>query len=205
MSHFLQDLKFGLRMAQKNAGFSAVAVLVLACAIGGTSAMFTVLNVLVLRPIYAKDPAQLVRLYGKADKPEGGYRSFSYANFEAIRARNESFADVLAFTEAMVGVNEGDLTRRTFAMLVSANYFSTLGVELAQGRTYSAEEQRPGSSVPVVIVSHSYWERTGSDPALIGKKVRINSHPYEVIGITKPFFTGITVLLSPEFCCPWLI
>lgn len=202
MNSFLQDLRFGLRMAVKNPGFSAVAILVLALAIGGTSAMFTILNVLVLRPINAQEPKQLVRFYAREKKPEMNYRSFSYAGYQFFRQENDCFSDILAFTEAMLGVNEGDLTRRTFALMVSANYFSALGVPLAQGRAFSEAEERPGSAVPVVIVSHAYWERTGSDPDLIGKQVRINGRLFEVVGITRPFFTGITVLISPEFWLP---
>ena len=111
---FLQDLKFGLRMMRRSPGFTAVAVLVLTLGIGGTAAMFGIINTLVWRPIAAKEPARLVRVYSKDKKPTGGYRGFSYPNFTEVREKNSAFTDVAAFGVCMVGVNEGDLIRKTF-------------------------------------------------------------------------------------------
>lgn len=199
---FLQDLRYGWRMACKSPGFSLVAILVLSLAIGGTTAMFSLINTLVLRPIDANKPEQLVRFYGKEKKPSGAYRGFSFLNYKDIAARNDAFVSVAAFSEAMVGVNEGELTRRTFSAMVSANYFETFGVPLAAGRPFTAEEERPGSASPVVIVSHSHWERMGGDPGFVGKTIRINGRPFEVVGITRPYFTGVTALITPEFFFP---
>lgn len=199
---FFQDFRYGLRMALKNPGFTVIAVLVLSLAIGGTTAMFTVVNAVALRPIDARQPEQLVRFYGKENKPSGAYRGFSYLNYRDIAAGNEALSDVAAFAEAMVGLKEGDLTRRTFSVMVSANYFNVFGVPLSSGRTFTLEEERPGSAVPVVIVSHAYWKKTGADPQILGKKIRINAMLFEVVGITRPFFTGATALITPEFFLP---
>ena len=139
---FLQDLKFGLRMMRRSPGFTAVAVLVLMLGIGGTAAMFGIVNTLVWRPITAKEPERLVPVYSKDKKPTGGYRSFSYPNLTEVREKNSAFTDVAAFTVCMVGVNEGDLIRKTFSFLVSANYFDTFGVRLSKGRGFLPEEAR---------------------------------------------------------------
>jgi predicted permease len=102
----------------------------------------------------------------------------------------------------MVGVTEGETTRRCFGALVSANYFKTFGVQLAGGREFLPEDERPGSAVPVVIVSHNYWKRTGADPAMVGRMVRINSRTFQVVGIAPEFFTGTTSVFSPDFWLP---
>jgi len=146
---FLQDIKFGLRMMRRSPGFTAVAVLVLTLGIGGTAAMFGIINALVWRPIAAQEPARLVRIYSKDKKPTGGYRSFSYQNYTEVREKNSAFTDVAAFSVCMVGVNEGDLIRKTFTFLASANYFDTFGVRLWKGRAFLPAEEKPGSAIPV--------------------------------------------------------
>ena len=175
--NFLQDIKFGLRMMRRSPGFTAVAVLVLTLGMGGTAAMFGIINTLVWRPISAKEPNRLVRIYSKDKKPAGGYRSFSYQNFTAVREQTSAFSDVAGFTMCMVGVNEGDLIRKTFSFLASANYFDTFGVRLPKGRAFLPEEEKPGSAIPVVIVSHNYWRKRNSDPDLIGKTTRRSGTP----------------------------
>ena len=199
---FIQDLKFGLRMMRRSPGFTAVAVLVLTLGIGGTAAMFGIINTLVWRPIAAKEPARLVRVYSKDKKPAGGYRGFSYPNFTEVREKNSAFTDVAAFGVCMVGVNEGDLIRKTFTFLISANYFDTFGVRLPVGRAFLPEEEKPGSAIPVVIVSHNYWRKAGSDPALVGKTIRLNSRAFTVVGIAPETFTGTSAMFSPEFWLP---
>jgi predicted permease len=199
---FLQDLKFGLRMMRRSPGFTAVAVLVLMLGIGGTAAMFGIINTLVWRPIAAQEPARLVRVYSKDKKPTGGYRSFSYQNFTEVREKNSAFTDVAAFSVCMVGVNEGDLIRKTFSFLVSANYFDTFGVRLPKGRAFLPEEEKPGSAIPVAIASHNYWRKAGSDPDLVGKTIRLNSRAFTVVGIAPEDFTGTSAMFSPEFWLP---
>ena len=93
-------------------------------------------------------------------------------------------------------------TRRAFADVISSNYFSTLGVQLSRGRAFSAEEERPGSGLPVAIVSYPYWRRAGSDPDLVGKTVRVNGRLFTIVGITAAGFSGTTALVSPELYLP---
>ena len=111
----MNDLRYAVRMLCKNPVFTAVAVVVLALAIGGNSAMFSVVNALVLRPLTAKNPEALVGCYSREDKPQGSYRSFSYPNYLDLREQNTVFTSLLAHTVTMVGVGEGDTTRRAFA------------------------------------------------------------------------------------------
>ena len=117
MSTLTNDIKYGFRQLRKNPGFSVTALIVLALAIGGTTAMFTLVNALLLRPLPAKNPEQLVRLYAKENRPGGRYRSFSYPNMVDIRQTNDAFSHVSGFTITLLGITEGDITRRTMAAL----------------------------------------------------------------------------------------
>ena len=117
-------------MARKNPGFTVLAGLILALGIGANSAIFSIVNTLVLKFMAVQNPEQLVGCFSKNTKIPDSYRQFSYPNFKDLQQRNEAFSDLMAHTIAMVGITEGDTTRRSFAELVSANYFRTFGVEL---------------------------------------------------------------------------
>ena len=117
-------------------------------------------------------------------------RGFSYAAYADLRNTNDVFESVMAHTFALVGVRDGDATRRTFAAVVSSNYFTALGVRLAAGRPFSADEERPGAAIPVAIVSDGFWRRTGGDRALVGRTISVNATMVTVIGIAPPGFTG---------------
>jgi predicted permease len=196
------DLRIAIRTLARTPGFTAIAVLVLGLAIGGVTAMFTLVNAIALRPLSANQPRELVRFYSHEIKPDPAYRGFSYPNYIDLREQNQVCSSVAASTFALVGVEEGDLTRRSFAALVSANYFSTFGVALQGGREFLPEEEEPGSAIPVAIVSHGYWRRSGADPDLVGRPIHINARRFEVIGIAPEGFTGTTALFSPEFWLP---
>jgi predicted permease len=202
MNSIIQDLDFGLRMMRKTPGFTVVAVLVLTLAIGGTTAMFSIINALAFRPPAVRNPAELVRVYSRDEKAAGTYRDWSYPNYVDLRGQNTVFSDLAGFTLAAVGVNEGDLTRRCFAALVTANYFATFGVQMAAGRGFLPEEEKPGSEIPAVVVSTELWRRTGSDPALVGKTLRINSRTFQVVGIAPEHFAGTTALFSFDLWLP---
>jgi predicted permease len=202
MNTLLQDIRYALRQLRKSPGFSAVAIVVLALAIGGNTAIFTVVRELVFSPRPYPNEAQVVQLYTQGRKDPNAFRTFSYPIYREIREQNTVFSGVLAHNLTMVGVGEGEGSRRTFAAIVSSNYFSTLGVPLAQGRAFLPAEEQPGSAATVVIASHVYWEKTGKDPQLVGKTIRINERPFTVVGITPEHFTGTTMLFGPELYFP---
>ncbi len=196
-----QDVKFGVRMLAKNPAFTAIAVVVLGLGIGANAAIFCLVNAFLLRPMPVDKPEELVSCYNRNTK-DGGYRAFSYPEYRDIRSRNTALASLLAHDMAMIGLTEGDVTRRSFADIVSSNYFSTFGVRMFQGRDFLPAEEEPGSAIPVAIVSYRYWERAGRDPYLVGKAIRINSRPFTIVGITPEGFTGVFTLLSPEIWLP---
>ncbi len=201
MEDFTQDVRFGIRMLLKNPGFTAIAVLVLGLGIGANTAIFTLVNAFLLRPMAVRNPGELVSCYNK-DTGNSSYRAFSYPEYCDIRDRNTALSSLLAHDLAFVGITEGDATRRTFADIVSSNYFSTFGVRMFRGREFLPAEERPGSAASVAIVSYQYWNRTGQDPNLVGRTLRINSRLHTIVGIAPEGFTGVMALLSPEIWLP---
>ncbi len=204
MSNLLQDLRYSVRLLLKTPGFSLTAILVLALGIGANAAVFTLANVLLFRPAAGSDrPGRIVGIYSQDKTRPDSYRGFSYPAYADIRDRNASFSDVMAFSLSLVGVGEGETTRRTFAAAVTRNYFSTLGVDLASGRTFTPEEERPDSQAAVAIVSDQYWKRhADGGGSLLGRTIRVNSRPFEIVGVAPPGFTGTSVMVSPEVWVP---
>ncbi len=199
----LKDLKLSLRLLRRTPGFSLAAIALLGLGIGLNTGMFSVLHALAFsaRPFPQAD--QIVQLYSlDKKKPEDG-RAFSYPVYREIAARSDLFQGVLAHNLSMVGVGEGQETRRSFSAIVSSNYFGVLGVPLAQGRGFTADEERPGSNVAVVVASHPFWRRTGFDPELVGKTIRVNERPFTVVGIAPEGFTGTIMLLGPDLYFPF--
>jgi predicted permease len=194
MNSLLQQMRHGVRLLRKNPGFTAVAVLVLGLGIGANTAMFTLTNNFLFRPLAAADPEELVGCFSKDTRSPNSYRTFSYPNYVDIRDRNSAFTSLLAHDLALVGLTEGDTTRRVFADVASSNYFSTLGVQLFRGRAFTPEEERPGSSTAVVIVSYDFWRKRGESPDLLGQTLRINGRPFTIIGIAPVDFTGTTAV-----------
>jgi predicted permease len=202
MENLWEDLRYGVRMLVKNPGFTAVAVLVLAIGIGANTAIFSLVNSMLLRPIVAENPNELVAIYNKNTTRPDSYRGFSYPNYRDLREADTVFASLMAHDLTMVGLTEGEVTRRVFAEFGSSNYFETFGVSMFRGRGFLPEEEVPGSEIPVAIVSYEHWRRHGEDPDLVGKTVTANGRVLSIVGIAPKGFTGRTALLSPELYLP---
>ncbi len=199
----LQDLRYAVRLLRKSPGFTLVAVLILALGIGADSAIFSLVNALLLRPLGSvSQSGELVTLYAKDRTRPGVNPSFSFPNYQDIRERRDIFSSLLAQDMEQVGLTEGDSTRRVLAGIVTANYFSTLGTSLAAGRAFTPDEERPGSRIPVVVVSYAFWQRYDRDPNFVGRAFRINDQRFTVVGIAPAGFTGTLALMSPELWLP---
>ncbi len=201
MNNLLLDLRYAVRMLRKRPGFTAAAVMVLALGIGANTAIFSMVNAFLLKPLPVRQPAQLVGLYNRDTRKPDTYRAFSYPNYVDLREQNTVFSSVMAHNMAMVGLTEGERTRRVFADVVSANYFDTFGVPLFRGRGFTSVEERAGSAPPVAIVSYSFWQKRGAGDVL-GKSVRINGRQFTIIGITREGFSGTIAIVSPELYLP---
>src|SRR5213596_2858635 len=198
----VQDLRFAVRQLFKAPGFTIAAVTVLALGIGVNTAVFSLVNTLFFAPpAYAK-PHEMVQLFSQEKKDPKKFRGFSYPTYRDIREQNTVFSDAMAFNLALIGLGQKGDTRRTFAAVVSSNYFSVLGVPLARGRAFLPEEEMPGRDTPVVIVSYSYWKKHDLDPSMLGSQLLINGRPFTIVGITPKGFAGTMQILSPEVWLP---
>jgi predicted permease len=202
MSTLLQDLRFSLRFLAKTPGFTAAAIAVLALGIGVNAAIFSVAHDLLFSARPFPRAGEVVQLYTQDKTNPLRFRTFSYPTYRDIAEHNTVFSGVLAHNLTMVGIGEGEGSRRTFAAVVSSNYFSALEVPLVRGRSFTADEEKPGSAAPVAIASYLYWQKTGFDPALVGQTIRVNERPFTIIGITPPHFTGTMMLFGPELYFP---
>ena len=201
MSSLLRDLRYSVRVLGRAPGFAAVAVLVLAFGIGANTAVFSLVNTLLLQPRQGRIDSLVVVYNQDTTKPDS-YRDFSYPMYVDLRERGGVFQSLMAHTFALVGVRDGDATRRAFAGVVSSNYFSTLGVPLAIGRGFTPAEERPGAGVPVAVASYAAWRRAGLDPRFVGRTVRINATDFTVVGVAPRGFSGTMAIISPEWWFP---
>jgi predicted permease len=197
----LQDLRFGLRSFGKARGFTITAVSVLALGIGANTAIFSLVHALVLQPLPGRT-GDLVGLYSRDRTRPDSYREFSYPNYVDIRDRSGLFDGLMAHTFAMVGEPDGDRMKRSFVEVVSSNYFDTLGVHLATGRTFTSDEERPGARIPVVVVGYSRWKKENLDPGFVGQRLRINAEDFTVVGVAPEGFTGTMALVGPDLFLP---
>jgi predicted permease len=203
LESLVQDFRFAVRALRKSPGFTAAATLVLALGIGANGATFSLVNALLLRPLNGGHlRGEFVGLYsGHRTRPEL-FRAFSYPEYVDIRQQNDVFNDLLAESVARPGLTEGRLTRRVTAGLVSSNYFSTLGVEMAAGRAFTLDEERPGSAAAVVIVSHSYWRQHGLTPDIVGRSVTVSGHEMTIVGVAPQGFAGTMPVFAHDLWLP---
>ncbi len=198
----LQDFRFAFRQLFKARGFTAAAVVVLALGIGANTAIFSLVNTMLFQPPHYAKADEVVQVFSQDKKNPKTYRGFSYPTYLDIRERNSVFSGVMAHNLAMVGLGEEGSTRRAFTDVVSANYFTVMGVRPMQGRAFRPEEETPGRDAQVAIVSYNYWKKNGLNPAMLGSTITIDSRPFTVIGIMPLGYTGTTQIFAPEIWLP---
>jgi predicted permease len=201
MTSILQDVRLSLRVFLRQPGFALVAVLVLGLGIGANTTIFSLVNTLVLKPRLGAGE-ELISVYSKNRTEPDSFRSFSYDNFSDLRARTEIFASLSAHNPALVGISEGEATRRTFIDITTSDLFDTFDVGLLMGRSFTRDEERPGADIPVTILSHLGWTRMGSPTDVIGRTIRINQRHFTIVGVAPEGFSGTTSLVSPELWVP---
>jgi predicted permease len=209
--HFVQDLRFALRTLRKNPGFAAVTVLTLALGIGANTAIFSLLNAVLLRPLPVEKPEQLVLLgRGRAGGSSDDFAEtelYSYAFYGQVLQKNQVFSDLSAMLSLPLGMH-GLVAARTdlellHVQLVSGTYFRMLGVKPWLGRALTEAEDEPAGGHPVAMVSYSWWDqRFARDPAIVGKTVTFGSTVYTIVGVTPPGFFGTAVGQSPDVWIP---
>ncbi|MGI8431160.1 MAG: ABC transporter permease [Chthoniobacterales bacterium] len=198
----MNNFRFALRQLWKSPGFTFAAVIVLALGIGVNTAIFSLVNQMLFEPPSYQRPTEIVQLFSQDAKNPKSFRAFSYPTYRDIREQNSVFSGLLAHSGTVVGLGEKGNTRRADADIVSSNYFSVLGVSPALGRTFTAEEEKPGQNDRVAIVSDSYWQKNGRDPSLLGSSLLIDGRAFTVVGIMPEGFTGTTSVFSSEVWLP---
>jgi putative ABC transport system permease protein len=180
-----QDTAFALRQLAANPGFTLIAVLTLALGIGATTAIFSAVNAVVLKPLPLPQPERLAYVFGEwRDQPS----SVSVGNYVTIAAEQRVFASIGAMQFSSFNLSEGEAAERTIGARVTASFFDVFGVRPAHGRVFKGEEDQPGRE-QVVVLSHRLWSRRfGADPSIVGRDVRLNSQPYTVLGVMPAEF-----------------
>jgi predicted permease len=196
----LHDLRYGVRMLVKSPGFSLVALLSLALGIGANTAIFSLVNAVLLRPLPVADVASLASI-STTDQRNPGNLPLSHLNFKDLRSGNAVFTDMAAFTFSQVNYSAQGGSEQIPAQVVSGNYFALLGTQPALGRAFLPDED--AKATPVAIASHGFWERSlGSDPAIVGKTIVLNRTPFTVIGVAPKNFSGTLLGGGPAVWVP---
>ncbi|HEY7497578.1 MAG TPA: ABC transporter permease [Vicinamibacterales bacterium] len=196
----IQDFRYGLRMLVKSPAFTAIAVLSLALGIGANSAIFSLVNVALLKPIPVREPGRLAAVF-TTDQRNPGNLPLSHLNYKDLRDQNQVFTEMAAVTFAQVNWSRGTASEQIQIQVVSGNYFSLLGAPLLHGRSFHPEEDH--KATPVAVLSHGFWERSlGRDPDIVGKTVTLNRTPFTVIGVAAQGFTGTVLGGNPSMWVP---
>ena len=189
----LQDLRFGLRTMRNNPLLTMVTVLSLALGIGANTAIFSVVNALMLRPLPYREPDRLVKVYQAQPDPSKGMlpSRWSYPRFEVLREQSGSFISVAAVAQNSHNLTGTDDPERLQVEMVSASYFPLLGVEAAVGRVFTADEDRVPEANLVALLSYGFWQRRfGGDVQVIGNTIELDKNLFTVVGVLPPGFRG---------------
>jgi len=208
MESFIQDLRYGVRMLSKNPGFTFISVITLALGIGANTAIFSLMDAILLRSLSVSDPGSLVQFKWASGDSFGGFSSdgmsnldelpglrvatyFAPATYELMRTHNQTLTDLFAYAPIdQLNVNAGGQAEIASGQAVTGNYHQTLGVSPFLGRTMTSDDDRADAPA-VVILSYQYWKRRfGSDASVVGHQINVNNKPHIVIGVTPPAFMG---------------
>ena len=201
----LRDLKYTFRMLARTPGFTAVAVLTLALGIGANTAIFTLLDQVLLRLLPVKDPQQLVLLTmrGRHYGNNWGGNAISHPMFRDFRDHNDVFSDMFCRFPTSASLSIGQQAERVSVELVSGTYFSTLGIVPAIGRILSPEDDQVPSGHPFVVLNYNFWKtRFAGDPQIVGKTLTLNNYKMTVVGVAQADFDGVELGFSPKIFVP---
>ena len=221
MNSLWQDLRYGLQMLVKHPGFTAIAVLTIALGVGANTALFSVVDAVLLKKLPVKEPDQLVLFRATWDREKfspGNYTgsnqrdpatgltngtSFPFQTFSRLREDRGALSDVFAFASVDLNLNAGGQAEVVSGQVVSGNYYSTLGVPALIGRTITDSDDNPGTT-PVAVLSHRFWtSRFSADKGIVGRQVNLNNVAFTIVGVTPPGFEGTgQVGLSQDVSIP---
>jgi predicted permease len=196
------DLRYGLRWLARSPAFAAAAVLSIALGIGVNTAIFSLVNAVLLRLLPVEDPESLVILARSDDKTQLG-SSFPYPFYRQLQDSAGALDGVICRAGMSANVEAGGAAERVSGELVSGNYFELLGVRPHMGRLFVSDDNRVPGGHPLVVLSYGYWQRRfGGNPLVIGQTIRVNTHPLTIIGVSPPGFHGVELGASPDIRVP---
>lgn len=202
----LSDIQFAFRILRKTPGFTAIAVLSLALGIGANSAMFSLADALLFRPLPVPSPSRVVTVSDAApDLPVGSFGNMSYPDFVDLRDKNKSFAGLTAVAYTSVGMTEQPdaLPQLRLAQTVSGNFFRVLEIEPVLGRAFSVDEDSVPGRDAVAVLGYDMWEQHFSaDPKIVGRTIRLNNVEFTIIGVAPKKFAGLNLVVHPDLYLP---
>jgi predicted permease len=203
------DLRFALRTLARSPAFTAIAALSIALGIGANTAIFSLLDQVLLRQLPVIDPSSIVLVripeyLPGAAMSDSSASVFSYPMYKDLRDRGvDAFSDLIARASFSVSFQHTGATERARAEVVSGNFFEALGVKPLLGRTLSPDDDRTPEAHPVIVLSHSFWTRQfGASPSVLNQTVRVNGNPMTIVGVTSPRFVGMVTSQLPDFFVP---
>jgi predicted permease len=204
----LQDLRFAVRTLRKSPLFTVIAVLSLALGIGANTAIFSLIDQLILQMLPVHDPEQLVLLTSRGDHygSNTGSNAISYPMYQDIRDKNSVFQSMFCRFGMSFSMNYEGRTELASGELVSGNYFPVLGVGAALGRVFTAQDDLYQGQHPIAVLSYGYWKtRFAGDPNVLGKKIVLNGYPITIVGVSRPGFDGVEPGYSPQIRVPMMM
>jgi hypothetical protein len=203
----LNDLRYALRRLARSPGFTLVAVLSLALGIGANTAMFSLVNAVLLRELPVRDPDQLIEVYSSdGDYPYAPSSQPDFRDLRAFAADGSLLSGVIGTRTFMAAVERGPKSELGFGELISWDYFDVLGVPMALGRSFLPEEDEIEGASRVVILGHATWLNDfAGDPGVLGKSVRLKGVPYTVVGVAPAAFTGSMPVIVTGYYVPLMM
>jgi len=199
LERFKQDVRFALRVLRKSPGFTIVAIVTLALAIGANAVVFSVMNAFLLHPLNVPQADSLYQIERGRDK--NGRQS--YPDYIDLRDRNSSFEDLVAYDIAQVGLDAGDSPSRAWIDIVSGNYFDALKIQPHLGHFFHASDEHGTNSAPYIVLGYAYWHtHFHDDPGVVGRPVHVNKYPFTILGVAPPDFHGTLMFGHPDFYVP---
>jgi putative ABC transport system permease protein len=193
----LADIRYALKWLLRSPGFAGVAILSLAIGIGFNTALFSIVDALLFRPLPVSRPDRLVDVYTLGADGDR-YATNSYPDFLDFQAGNDVFTGMAGYSPSIGALKAGDRSRMALGEVVTGNYFQVLGVPAAIGRTLLPEDDRPGAP-RAAMIAHRLWQREyGADPSVLGKTLLIHGQSYAIVGVAPESFTGMVPMLQPE-------
>ena len=205
METLLQDFRYGMRMLRKNPVFAIIAILTLGLGIGANTAIFTLINAVMLRSLPVKNPEQLV-FFSRSNIERKESPSFPYPFYREVRDQNTVLDGVICQSGMAPSLSVNGSSERVTGELVSGNFFEVLGIKPYIGRLFTSDDDRRPGAHPVVVLSYGFWKRRfGSDPSVVGTTIRLNSTAMTIVGVSAPAFESLNLGASPDIRAPMMM